>query len=108
MAQVVAELEGARPAPPLPLDVQATAFQRRVWSALLRVPPGDTRSYGQLAAELGRPSAARAVARACASNPLALVIPCHRVLRSDGKLGGYRWGVGRKRQLLEAERARER
>jgi AraC family transcriptional regulator of adaptative response/methylated-DNA-[protein]-cysteine methyltransferase len=87
----------------LPLDVPATAFQRRVWETVRRIPAGETRSYGSVAAAAGHPGAARAVARACASNPAALVIPCHRVVRGDGGLGGYRWGAQRKRQLLERE-----
>src|SRR6266487_2208656 len=89
----------------LPLDVRATAFQRRVWEALRRIPYGATRSYVEIARAIGQPSATRAVARACATNPAALVIPCHRVVRADGGLGGYRWGVTRKRALLERERA---
>ena len=89
----------------LPLDVRATAFQRRVWEALRRIPYGTTRSYAEIARAIGRPSATRAVAQACATNPAALVIPCHRVVRADGGLGGYRWGVARKRALLEQERA---
>jgi AraC family transcriptional regulator, regulatory protein of adaptative response / methylated-DNA-[protein]-cysteine methyltransferase len=89
----------------LPLDVRATAFQRRVWSALQAIPRGETRSYAEIAAEIGQPTAVRAVAHACASNPVAVVIPCHRVIGSDGKLTGYRWGVERKRKLLEAEGA---
>ncbi|MDX2268048.1 MAG: methylated-DNA--[protein]-cysteine S-methyltransferase [Bryobacter sp.] len=88
----------------LPLDVQATAFQASVWQFLQSIPAGETRTYAEVAEGIGRPSAIRAVARACAANPLALVVPCHRVIRADGKLGGYRWGMGRKRQLLEAER----
>jgi AraC family transcriptional regulator of adaptative response/methylated-DNA-[protein]-cysteine methyltransferase len=92
----------------LPLDINATAFQWRVWQELLRIPAGSTRSYGEVARALGRPSAARAVARACASNPVALVIPCHRVVAGDGSLGGYRWGAERKRKLLEKERAAAR
>ena len=89
----------------LPLDIQATAFQWRVWQALRAIPPGQTRSYGEVARALGQPRAARAVARACATNPVALVIPCHRVVAAGGGLGGYRWGVQRKRALLEGERA---
>jgi AraC family transcriptional regulator of adaptative response/methylated-DNA-[protein]-cysteine methyltransferase len=89
----------------LPLDVQATAFQWRVWEALKAIPYGDTRSYGQVAAALGDRNAARAVARACATNPVALVIPCHRVVREGGEMGGYRWGADRKRALLEHEQA---
>lgn len=84
----------------LPLDVRATAFQWRVWRALVRIPFGETRSYGDVAASIGRKSAARAVARACATNPVALVVPCHRVVPADGSTGGYRWGIGIKKQLL--------
>ena len=100
---IVAYLEGASTRLRLPLDVQATTFQRRVWNALQEIPYGDTRSYRTVAAALGAPTAARAVARACASNPVALVIPCHRVIRSDGELSGYRWGGDRKRYLLALE-----
>ncbi len=88
----------------LPLDLQATAFELRVWEALRRIPFGETRSYGEIAAALGAPRAARAVANACAANPAALVTPCHRVVRADGAPGGYRWGSGRKRALLAMER----
>jgi AraC family transcriptional regulator of adaptative response/methylated-DNA-[protein]-cysteine methyltransferase len=88
---------------PLRLHVQGTPFQWQVWEALRRIPAGETRSYQEIAREVGRPTAARAVARACASNRVALVIPCHRVVRETGDLGGYRWGVERKRQILEQE-----
>jgi AraC family transcriptional regulator of adaptative response/methylated-DNA-[protein]-cysteine methyltransferase len=88
----------------LPLDIQATAFQRKVWSYLQSIPFGATRSYGEVAKGIGRPTASRAVARACASNPVAVAIPCHRVVRSDGDQGGYRWGIERKETLLEMER----
>ncbi len=88
----------------LPLDVQATAFQQRVWAALRAIPYGQTRSYAEVAQMIGAPGAVRAVARACATNPVALVVPCHRVLRSNGELSGYRWGIARKRALLERER----
>ena len=87
-----------------PMDIRGTAFQWRVWRALTRIPRGQTRSYANVAAAIGRPSAVRAVARACATNPLALVVPCHRVVRTDGQPGGYRWGVGVKKTLLEKER----
>lgn len=87
----------------LPLDIQGTAFQQRVWASLQRIPPGETRSYAALATELGQPTATRAVATACAANALAIVIPCHRVVRSDGALSGYRWGVARKQALLDRE-----
>jgi AraC family transcriptional regulator of adaptative response/methylated-DNA-[protein]-cysteine methyltransferase len=90
---------------PLPLDIQATAFQRRVWEALEAIPRGETRSYSKIAAEIGHPKAARAVARACATNPVAVAIPCHRVVREDGAMGGYRWGLGRKKKLLAMEQA---
>ena len=89
----------------LPLDIRGTAFQRRVWEALQRIPPGETVSYAELARRLGRPHAARAVAAACAANGLAVAIPCHRVVATGGGVGGYRWGVERKRLLLERERA---
>ena len=90
----------------LPLDIQATAFQRRVWEALQAIPRGATKSYSKIAADIGHPKAARAVARACAINPVAVAIPCHRVVREDGALGGYRWGVDRKKKLLALEAAR--
>ena len=91
---------------PLPLDIQATAFQRLVWEHLRKIPYGQTASYQKVAAAIGRPKAARAVARACASNPLAIAIPCHRVVRNDGQAGGYRWGLKRKAALLELEAPR--
>lgn len=87
----------------LPLDVQATAFQRRVWQELQRIPRGETRTYRELAEAIGKPKAVRAVARACATNPTAVLVPCHRVIGTDGKLHGYRWGVARKNRLLAAE-----
>lgn len=95
---------GDTPAMP-PLDVAATAFQWRVWEALTRIPQGETLSYGELAARLGVPKAARAIGRACGSNKLALLVPCHRIIREDGSLGGWRWGLEIKRQLLAIERA---
>jgi AraC family transcriptional regulator of adaptative response/methylated-DNA-[protein]-cysteine methyltransferase len=102
---VVAHIEGKSSATDLPLDVRATAFQWQVWRALQRIPEGATRTYQEIARELGQPSAARAVARACASNRVAVLIPCHRVVRGDGGLGGYRWGVARKAALLAREGA---
>ncbi len=87
----------------MPLDLRGTAFQRRVWQALRAIPAGHTATYAEIAQRIGAPQAVRAVAGACAANPLAVVIPCHRVLRSDGALSGYRWGVPRKRALLENE-----
>jgi len=90
----------------LPLDIRATAFQRRVWAYLQSIPFGATRSYLQVAKGIGRPTAVRAVARACATNPVAVAIPCHRVVREDGSMGGYRWGIERKKALLELEQRR--
>lgn len=90
-------------AAPLPLDIRGTAFQEKVWRALTEIPPGETVSYGQLAQSLGQPKAARAVAGACATNHLAVVVPCHRVIRGSGNLAGYKWGIERKRALLERE-----
>lgn len=95
---------GNEPRPDLPLDIRATAFQRQVWEKLQAIPYGQTVSYGAVAKALGKPGAVRAVGRACATNPVALVIPCHRVVREDQSLGGYRWGLERKQQLLEHER----
>ena len=89
----------------LPLDIQGTAFQAQVWRALQKIPVGKTATYTEIAAALGRPKAVRAVARACAENKLALLVPCHRVIRRDGELGGYRWGLERKRALLAREGA---
>jgi AraC family transcriptional regulator of adaptative response/methylated-DNA-[protein]-cysteine methyltransferase len=97
------QLHGERPLPQLPLDVQATAFQRRVWEHLRSIPYGSIKSYGEVARAIGRPASVRAVARACASNPVAVAIPCHRVVRSTGDFGGYRWGTERKKALLEME-----
>jgi AraC family transcriptional regulator, regulatory protein of adaptative response / methylated-DNA-[protein]-cysteine methyltransferase len=89
--------------PAMPVDIQATAFQQRVWDCLRKIPVGSTESYGEVASRLGRPKAARAVGAACAANPVAIVIPCHRVVRGAGGLGGYRWGLERKKKLLEKE-----
>jgi AraC family transcriptional regulator of adaptative response/methylated-DNA-[protein]-cysteine methyltransferase len=105
VAQIVERANGVEHAMNLPLDVQATAWQQRVWDALRAIPAGTTRTYGQIAALLGQPGAARAVGRACATNPIALVIPCHRAVASDGKMHGYRWGVARKQKLLAQEHA---
>ena len=102
---IVRHLRGQEPHLELPLDVQATAFQRRVWEELQRIPYGSTRSYSEVARLIGKPRAIRAVARACATNPVSIVVPCHRVLRGDGNLAGYRWGLERKRALLEHEAA---
>jgi AraC family transcriptional regulator, regulatory protein of adaptative response / methylated-DNA-[protein]-cysteine methyltransferase len=105
VAKVVAMVEVPGTGLDLPLDVRGTAFQQRVWQALRKVPLGSTISYAKLAMTIGAPRAVRAVARACATNPLAIAIPCHRVVRTDGGLSGYRWGIERKRQLLEREAA---
>lgn len=101
---ILRHLDGQQTTLDLPLDVRATAFQRRVWEELRRIPYGSTRSYGEVAEAIGQPSATRAVARACATNPVAIVTPCHRVVRGDGSLSGYRWGVERKQKLLSEER----
>ena len=96
-------LRGRQPHVDLPLDIRATAFQRRVWQELRAIPYGETRTYSEIAAGLGLPRAQRAVGRACGDNPVPLLVPCHRVLRADGNLGGYRWGLERKRRLLDKE-----
>ncbi|HLZ11704.1 MAG TPA: bifunctional DNA-binding transcriptional regulator/O6-methylguanine-DNA methyltransferase Ada [Candidatus Acidoferrum sp.] len=103
--EIVSRTEGNPPRRELPLDLMATAFQRRVWQELQNIPMGKTRTYAEVARSLGRPSASRAVARACATNPVSIVVPCHRVIRGDGNLAGYRWGIERKQQLLKKERA---
>ncbi len=101
--QFLAFLNGWQPHFDLPLDLQATTFQLRVWQALREIPYGETRSYREIAEAIGQPSAVRAVANACAANPVPLIVPCHRVIRSDGEIGGYGLGVERKRALLEQE-----
>jgi len=102
---ILRHLEGREPHLDLPIDVRMTAFQQRVWKVLRRIPFGETRSYQAVARAVGNPKAFRAVARACATNPVALIVPCHRVVQADGDLGGYRWGVKRKRELLKREAA---
>ena len=101
---ILKSLDGEKAILNLPLDLRASAFQMRVWAELRRIPYGETRSYGPIAASLGKPKSFRAVARACATNPVALVNPCHRVISSDGKLSGYKWGIERKAELLKRER----
>lgn len=101
---LMASLRGENTVIDLPLDIRATAFQKKVWDALRHIPKGETRSYAQVARDIGEPRAVRAVANACASNPVAVAVPCHRVVRSDGDLAGYRWGTERKKKLLQAER----
>lgn len=105
VAQVVGFVEAPRIGLALPLDLRGTAFQQRVWAALRAIPPGQTLSYAELAQRIGAPAAVRAVASACAANTLAVAVPCHRVVRTDGSLSGYRWGVARKRALLDRERS---
>ena len=105
LAKVAAFVDAPARGLNLPLDMRGTAFQRRVWHALREIPVGSTASYTQIANRIGSPNAVRAVAQACASNSIALAIPCHRVVRSDGTLSGYRWGVDRKRELLDREAA---
>jgi AraC family transcriptional regulator of adaptative response/methylated-DNA-[protein]-cysteine methyltransferase len=101
--EIVARIEGRQPHLEVPLDLQATAFQRRVWQELQKIPRGATRTYSQVARAMGNPKAVRAVASACAMNPVSIVVPCHRVIRADGKLAGYRWGLERKEGLLARE-----
>jgi len=102
-ADALALIDTPERAASLPLDLRGTAFQQRVWSALRAIPAGSTASYAEIARSIGAPKATRAVAGACAANPVAVAVPCHRVLRSDGALSGYRWGVDRKRELLARE-----
>ncbi len=101
--QIVAHLSGRAPHLDLPTDVQATAFQRRVWEELRKIPYGKTATYTEVARRIGKPTGVRAVARACATNPVSVVVPCHRVVRKGGDLAGYRWGLERKQALLENE-----
>ena len=103
VARVIGFVDAPRVGLALPLDIRGTAFQRRVWQALQAIPAGATASYAEIAARIGSPKAVRAVAQACAANGLAVAIPCHRVVRTDGRLSGYRWGVERKRALLARE-----
>lgn len=104
LGDVVAAIEMPARAAALPLDIRGTAFQQRVWAALRDIPAGETATYAEIARRIGRPKAVRAVGAACGANPIAVVVPCHRVVGQDGKLTGYRWGVERKRALLERER----
>lgn len=108
LSAVLVFLDEPRAALNLPLDLRGTLFQRRVWEALQQIPPGETRSYAEVAASIGAPKAVRAVARSCATNPVSLAVPCHRVVGSGGDLTGYRWGIGRKRELLAREEAARR
>ena len=108
MAQVVGVVQGELPAADLPLDVRGAAFQQRVWQALRDIPAGETATYAQIAERVGSPKAVRAVGSACGANPVAVAIPCHRVVRRDGGLSGYRWGVERKRALLESRKRVQR
>ena len=106
--KILNHLDNNEPRLDLPLDIRATAFQRQVWEKLREIPYGQTASYADIAKALGKPRAVRAVGRACATNPVALVIPCHRVVREDKSLGGHRWGLERKKKLLEKEAADRR
>lgn len=103
LARIISAVEGSQPLPPPMLDLRGSDFQQQVWTQLLRIEFGKTCSYGQIARALRQPRASRAVARACAANPIAIVVPCHRVVRSDGTLGGYRWGLKTKAALLAKE-----
>ncbi len=103
ISSVLGKMAGREPNAALPLDIRATAFQRRVWTHLQSIPFGQTQSYSQVAKAIGQPTASRAVARACATNPVAVAIPCHRVVREDGNISGYRWGVDKKKKLLNME-----
>jgi AraC family transcriptional regulator of adaptative response/methylated-DNA-[protein]-cysteine methyltransferase len=103
LADVLRRVDGQEGDPRLPLDIRVSVFQRRVYNELQRIPRGQTRSYAEVARRLNMPRAARAVARACATNPVAVVVPCHRVVRGNGELGGYRWGIKNKQKLLAAE-----
>jgi AraC family transcriptional regulator of adaptative response/methylated-DNA-[protein]-cysteine methyltransferase len=102
-AAILRHLKGRGAGPTVPIDAQGTPFQKRVWRALCKIPYGETSTYREVARSIGRPKAVRAVARACATNPVALVVPCHRVIRTDGNLAGYRWGLQRKQALLDRE-----
>ncbi|HVF39180.1 MAG TPA: methylated-DNA--[protein]-cysteine S-methyltransferase [Gemmatimonadaceae bacterium] len=103
LAGVAGRVAGRRLDHPMPLDLKGTTFQKQVWNEMLRIPPGNTRSYGDLAKRIGRPKSSRAVAQACGANPIPIVVPCHRVIAASGKLGGYTGGLDRKLALLEAE-----
>jgi AraC family transcriptional regulator of adaptative response/methylated-DNA-[protein]-cysteine methyltransferase len=105
VAKIVGMVEAPHLAADLPLDIRGTAFQQRVWQALMQIPAGTTATYAEIAASIGAPSASRAVAGACAANRLAVAIPCHRVVRTDGAISGYRWGIDRKRRLIKTEAA---
>jgi len=108
MQAIVNYLSGSVPLPDLPCDVRATAFQIQVWDALKKIPIGTTVHYSDIAGMIGQPTSVRAVARACATNPIALLVPCHRVTPKSGGLGGYRWGIDRKRALLELEKSSQK
>jgi len=103
---VLGRMKESASAAAMPFHARATAFQQRVWQALSEIPRGETRTYAEIAEAIGAPKAVRAVGTACGANPLAVVVPCHRVVSADGKVTGYRWGVGRKKKLLELERKR--
>ena len=104
VASIVKKIDSPESPVNLSLDIQGTAFQEKVWAALRKIPAGETATYSDVASSIGKPKASRAVASACAANPLAVIVPCHRVVRAGGELSGYRWGVDRKRRLLEDEK----
>jgi AraC family transcriptional regulator, regulatory protein of adaptative response / methylated-DNA-[protein]-cysteine methyltransferase len=106
--EILAFIEGEASLARVPLDIRGTVFQQRVWDALRAIPRGETRSYGEIAAHIGAPRAVRAVGSACGANPVALLVPCHRAVRSDGALGGYAWGIERKKRLLALERRKRK
>ncbi|MFL5555096.1 MAG: methylated-DNA--[protein]-cysteine S-methyltransferase, partial [Gemmatimonadaceae bacterium] len=103
--EIVAVVDGKRSQVDVPIDVEASAFRWKVWRELQKIPFGETRSYSEIASAIGSPKSTRAVASACANNPIAVIVPCHRVVQQSGALGGYRWGIERKRRLLEKEHA---
>lgn len=105
-AKIIQQLEGRCDEVDVPLDAKGTAFQQRVWRELRKIPYGSTKTYTQIARAIGHPQSSRAVGRACATNPVSIVVPCHRVIRADGQLAGYRWGIERKNIILERERTR--
>ena len=107
-SKILAFIAGEASLSRVPLDIRGTVFQRRVWEALRRIPRGETRTYGEIARAIGAPAAVRAVGSACGANPVALLVPCHRAVRSDGGLGGYAWGIGTKKRLLQIEKRRRK
>ncbi|MGB3653482.1 MAG: methylated-DNA--[protein]-cysteine S-methyltransferase [Rivularia sp. (in: cyanobacteria)] len=107
MQAILNFIDGKQPHLDLPIDIRGTAFQKQVWQTLQKIPYGETSTYKDIANQINKPSSVRAVGNACGANPTALIVPCHRVVKNDGSLGGYRWGIERKRKLLDRERNRE-